>query len=315
MNNLFLHGWSSVPGGVKPTYLKDHGHEVINPKLPDDDFTEAVRIAQTEFDREQPQVVVGSSRGGAVAMNIDSGDARLVLLCPAWRKYGTARTIKADTVVLHSRSDDVVPFADSEELVRNSGLPASALVEVGTDHRLADPDPLAAMLKACGGATAALSPGDVVRAVVRKTAVFGLFCECRTHEKLVLIPEVSWIPSFASCDQVAAVGDELEVKIVHIDRERNKIAGSVRGLHPESDPWHGAWQLGVGDVLEATVVRWVEKADRCGGAGGYLLALRPAALVMLCGQEAGRFWSGETLTVRITAIDARQRKVTVALVP
>ena len=94
----------------------------------------------------------------------------------------------------------------------------------------------------------------------------------------------------------------------------NKVAGSLVALHPESDPWHGAWQLGVGDVLEATVVRWVEKADRCGDAGGHLLALRPAALVMLCGHEAGRFRSGETVTVRVTAIDARQRKVTVALV-
>jgi ribosomal protein S1 len=160
-----------------------------------------------------------------------------------------------------------------------------------------------------------LKPGEVVRAVVRKTAVFGLFCEFGTHEILVLIPEISWIPSFASCEQAAAVGDELQVKIVHIDRERNQIAGSVRALHPESDPWHGAWRLGVGDVLEATVVRWVEKADRCGDAGGYLLALRPAALVMLCGQEAGRFESSDRVSVRVTAIDARQGKVTVALVP
>jgi hypothetical protein len=29
-------------------------------------------------------------------------------------------------------------FADSEELVRNSGLPASAQIEVGTDHHLAE---------------------------------------------------------------------------------------------------------------------------------------------------------------------------------
>ena len=73
MKILFLHGWQSTPGGVKPTYLKDHGHEVLNPALPDDDFDAAVRIAQAEFDRHQPDVVVGSSRGGAVAMNIDSG--------------------------------------------------------------------------------------------------------------------------------------------------------------------------------------------------------------------------------------------------
>ena len=110
---LFLHGWNSVPGGVKPTYLAQHGHEVINPKLPDEDFAEAVRIAQAEFDRHQPAVVVGSSRGGAVAMNIEVGDARLVLLCPAWKKWGAATTVKPGTVILHSRDDDVVPFASS----------------------------------------------------------------------------------------------------------------------------------------------------------------------------------------------------------
>jgi hypothetical protein len=154
MRILFLHGWQSVPGGVKPTFLQDHGHEVSNPKLPDEDFGEAVRIAQAEFDQHQPAVVVGSSRGAAVAMNIDSGEAKLVLLCPAWKKHGTTRTVKPGTVLLHSRADDVVPFGDSEELVRNSGLPASALFEVGDDHRLADPERLAAMLRACEAADA-----------------------------------------------------------------------------------------------------------------------------------------------------------------
>ena len=153
MKVLFLHGWQSVPGGVKPSYLAQHGHEVINPKLPDEDFEEALRIAQVEFDRHRPDVVVGSSRGGALAMNLDGGDTPLVLLCPAWKKHGTARTVKKHTTILHSRADDVVPFADSEELVRTSGLPASALVEVGNDHRLADPEPLEAMLRACEGAT------------------------------------------------------------------------------------------------------------------------------------------------------------------
>ena len=38
MKILFLHGWQSVPGGVKPILLAQHGHEVINPKLPDEDF-------------------------------------------------------------------------------------------------------------------------------------------------------------------------------------------------------------------------------------------------------------------------------------
>ncbi len=31
MKSLFLHCWHSVPGGVKPTDLKDYGPEVLSP--------------------------------------------------------------------------------------------------------------------------------------------------------------------------------------------------------------------------------------------------------------------------------------------
>jgi hypothetical protein len=149
MTILFLHGWHSVPGGVKPSYLIEHGHEVINPALEDDDLDRAVRTAQAEYDRRRPDVIVGSSRGDAVAMNIDSGSTPLVLLCPAWRQWGTATTVQPGTVILHSEADDVIPIVDSRELVWASGLPESALVVVGNDHRLAEPEPLAAMLGAC----------------------------------------------------------------------------------------------------------------------------------------------------------------------
>jgi alpha-beta hydrolase superfamily lysophospholipase len=151
MKILFLHGWQSVPGGVKPTFLLENGLEVFNPKLPDDDFAAALRIAQREFDEHNPDVVVGSSRGGALAMSLNSGNARLVLLCPAWRKFGNTRVAKPQTIILHSRADDVVPFEDSQDLVRNSGLPSDALIETGADHRLAEPDSLRRMLRACVG--------------------------------------------------------------------------------------------------------------------------------------------------------------------
>jgi hypothetical protein len=152
MKILFLHGWQSTPGGLKPTYLNEHGHSVLNPALPDEDFPAAVRIAQAELDRGEPDVVIGSSRGGAVAMNIEAGTTPLVLLCPAWKTWGTAATVKPGTVILHSRADDVVPFADSLELLSHSGLPPESLIEVGNDHRLADAEPLAAMLQAAENA-------------------------------------------------------------------------------------------------------------------------------------------------------------------
>ncbi len=117
----------------------------------DDDFNAAVRTAQAEYDLHCANVIVGSSRGGAVAMNIEGEDTPLVLLCPAWKNWGTATTVKSNTTILHSRPDDVFPFVDSEELVANSGLPPKTLIEVGNDHRPADPEPLKTMLEACKG--------------------------------------------------------------------------------------------------------------------------------------------------------------------
>ena len=52
-------------------------------------------------------------------------------------------------MILHSGADDVIPFADSEELLRNSDLPALCLIAVGNDHRLADMESLTMMLEAC----------------------------------------------------------------------------------------------------------------------------------------------------------------------
>jgi hypothetical protein len=146
---LFLHGWHSVPGGVKPTFLRDKGHEVINPPLDDDDFERACQQAQAAYDQCQPTVVVGSSRGGAIAMHLQAAETPLILLCPAWKRWGQVERLKPKSAILHSRCDDVVPFSDSEDLITASGLPLEILIEVGNDHRLADPQSLVVLEWLC----------------------------------------------------------------------------------------------------------------------------------------------------------------------
>lgn len=149
MKILFLHGLGSRPGGLKPTYLAHHGHDVSNPQLSEIDFLESIQIAQSEYDRFCPDLIVGSSRGGGVAVNIESRDTPLVLLCPSWKNKGMANKVKPNTVILHSRQDEVIPFSESEELLVNSGLSPDLIIEVGFEHRLADEHSLRAMLKAC----------------------------------------------------------------------------------------------------------------------------------------------------------------------
>ena len=145
MKIVFLHGLESRPGGAKPQHLERAGHEVFEPELPPGAFQESLELAQSYIDEHAPDVIVGSSRGGAVAMNVDPRGARLVLVAPAWNIYGTNTKIASDSTILHSRADDVVPYSDS---VTISVLNKVELVEAGEDHRMNDTLALKAILAA-----------------------------------------------------------------------------------------------------------------------------------------------------------------------
>ena len=148
MKILYLHGLHAQPGGTKSSFLRQHGHDVLEPSLPPFKFDESVRIAQAAFDDFCPVVVVGSSRGGAVAMNMDCRKAPLVLVAPAWNWNGMASTVKPGTLIMHAPEDEVVPLEHSRQLAEKSGLPAENLIVVGEGHRMNDPAALDALLRA-----------------------------------------------------------------------------------------------------------------------------------------------------------------------
>ena len=54
MNIFFLHGLGSTSGGLRPTYLQNHGHQVLIPRLPDDNFQASLPIAQAAFEQRPP---------------------------------------------------------------------------------------------------------------------------------------------------------------------------------------------------------------------------------------------------------------------
>lgn len=145
MKVLFLHGLESKPGGSKAQYLEGLGHTVFNPALPKHDFEESVYIAQEYIDNEAPDVIVGSSRGGAVAMAANPRGARMVLIAPAWRRFDVKPGVPPGTIILHCIEDDLVYYEDSEELANANLIPC------GMNHRMSDIDALEALGKAVGG--------------------------------------------------------------------------------------------------------------------------------------------------------------------
>jgi hypothetical protein len=148
MKILYLHGLGAQPGGTKPTFLLECGHQVDNPALPDEDFDQSVRIARQALAANPPDAVVASSRGGAVAVSLGIEQVPVVLIAPAWKKWATGTAVGSSTVILHSPHDDVVPIEDSRELLRDSGLPEDRLIAVGANHLMVDDAALTALKQA-----------------------------------------------------------------------------------------------------------------------------------------------------------------------
>ena len=145
MRILFLHGLESQAGGAKPEHLKAAGYDVVEPSLAGTSFEESKIIAQAYVDKYRPEVIVGSSRGGALAMSVDPAGARLVLVAPAWNIYGSPTGIRADSTIIHSESDRIIPFEESMQLSEMTG---AELITAGNDHRMNDSNALSAILSA-----------------------------------------------------------------------------------------------------------------------------------------------------------------------
>lgn len=146
---LFLSGEAPANSERKLLALRESGFLVLAPELPKNDFAASVMIAEIAIEQFRPDLIVGDSRGGAVALNMNSADLPLVLTCPAWNTWGSASTIKSESTILHSMADTVVPFSDSQQLVSNSDLPARTIIETGNDHRLIDDASLQLLVRAC----------------------------------------------------------------------------------------------------------------------------------------------------------------------
>lgn len=101
-----------------------------------------------------------------------------------------------------------------------------------------------------------VNEGEVVTGKVVKIAEFGLFVEVgQGLVGLVHNTELSWDRN-VKAEEVAQVGDEVQVLVKKIDRENRRVALSIKAT--QEDPWKvEAGKLHVGEVVECKVVRFL----------------------------------------------------------
>jgi small subunit ribosomal protein S1 len=98
-----------------------------------------------------------------------------------------------------------------------------------------------------------LQEGDVREGTVVNLAEFGAFVDIGDIEGLVHLSELSW-KRISHPSEKLQVGDEVKVSILSIDRERQRLALSVKRLEP--DPWTLLGEsYSVGQLVEATITK------------------------------------------------------------
>lgn len=102
----------------------------------------------------------------------------------------------------------------------------------------------------------ALKEGEVRRGQVSHICDFGAFVDLGGIEGLIHISELSW-RRVSHPSEVLQVGDQIEVYVLGVDRERRRIALSVKRLRP--DPWKLVNEkYKVGQLVEGVITNVVD---------------------------------------------------------
>jgi small subunit ribosomal protein S1 len=100
-----------------------------------------------------------------------------------------------------------------------------------------------------------LQPGEVVVGKISNIVDFGAFVDLEGIDGLIHISELSW-SHVNHPSEVVAIGDEVKIKVLDIDRDRQRISLGLK--QTQEDPWQRVVSTyRSGDVLEGTVTKVV----------------------------------------------------------
>ena len=157
-----------------------------------------------------------------------------------------------------------------------------------------------------------LMPGEIRTGTVCNLVDFGAFVDLGGIDGLIHVSELDWVHVSHPSD-VLSVGDRIEVYVMSVDRDRERIGLSRRRLLP--DPWDLAVEpLRPGDVVEgkvASVVSYGAFIDIGEGVEGLAhVSEMPDGDATLSALAPGT-----RAAVRVLSMDRRRRRIALRIEP
>lgn len=158
-----------------------------------------------------------------------------------------------------------------------------------------------------------LEPGDEVSGTVTNITDFGVFVDLGGLEGLIHISELSWGRVRHPSD-VLELGDEIHVQVLQADRDRNRVALSLKRLN--SNPWATAeHRYQIGDVITVritSIVSYGAFARVEEGLDGLIHCseMAPAGIKIIPWQVLKE---GQYVQARVVHIDATKQRLGLSL--
>jgi small subunit ribosomal protein S1 len=159
-----------------------------------------------------------------------------------------------------------------------------------------------------------LEEGMIVKGTVSNLVDFGAFVDLEGIDGLIHISELSW-QHVDHPSEVVEVGEEVEVKVLEVDRDRERISLGLK--QTRKDPWQEIVErVNVGEQIKGRVTKlvsfgaFVEVAE---GVEGLIHISELAEHHVETPDEIVR--SGDEVDARIIDVDARRRRLSLSLRP
>lgn len=155
-----------------------------------------------------------------------------------------------------------------------------------------------------------LKPGEVRRGVVSNLANFGAFIDLGGADGLVHISQLAW-SRVNHPSEVLKVGQEVEVQVLSVDKDKKKIALSIK--RAEVDPWTTVEQrYKVGQVVTGTITKIAPFGAFARIEDGIEGLIHLSELTPGMDPKAN-LHEGQQLQLRILRIDADRRRLGLSL--